>query len=143
MWPDEFYGGAAVIKSIMSVAVWSAFFPDLAKAYGPTTQVDFRCGFGEEFLKQGGLQHGIVSKIHFKEDNKVEADLHFGCAVYAFDKPMTLDMNALMELISSLSIDKNDARWKTSQSFYTSVKTSFDMEFGESANSANPIELLA
>ena len=63
--------------------------------------------------------------------------------MYAFDKPMTLDMNALLELISSLSIDKNDARWKTSQSFYTSVKTSFDMEFGESENSANPIEMLA
>ena len=71
MWPDGFYGGAAVIKSIMSVAVWSFFFPELAAKYSPTTQVDFRCGFGEEFLKQGGLQHGIVSKVHFKEHNKI------------------------------------------------------------------------
>lgn len=27
VWPDEFYGGAAAIKGIMSVGVWSYFFP--------------------------------------------------------------------------------------------------------------------
>lgn len=87
IWPEGFYGGAAVIKSIMSVGVWSSFFPVLAEKYNPTTQVDFRCGFGQDFLKDGGLEHGIVSKIHFREMNKIETDLHFGCRVYAFDKP--------------------------------------------------------
>ena len=27
VWPEQFYGGAAAIKGIMSVGVWSHFFP--------------------------------------------------------------------------------------------------------------------
>lgn len=27
VWPQEFYGGAIAIKGIMSVGVWSQFFP--------------------------------------------------------------------------------------------------------------------
>ena len=31
MWPDEFMGGAGFIKSLMSVAVWELFFPNLSQ----------------------------------------------------------------------------------------------------------------
>lgn len=63
--------------------------------------------------------------------------------MYAFDKPMTMDMNALLELISSVSIDKNDARWKSSQSVYTSVKVDLEMEFGSAGTQSKPLEMLA
>lgn len=127
----------------MSVATWGTFFPSLKK-YPATTQVDFRCSFGKQFLKEGGLQEDFISKVSFLDENKVSGDLHFGCKVFAFDKPMELDMNALMELISSISIDKDDQRWKSTQSVYISTRFDAEFEFGEESTSAfNPIDMFA
>jgi hypothetical protein len=29
-WPDDFYGGSAIIRPLMSAAIWQVFFPNLA-----------------------------------------------------------------------------------------------------------------
>lgn len=76
-------------------------------------------------MKDGGLVENSVSRVKFRDGNQIDADLHFGCAVYVFDKEMKLDMNTLMELISSMTIDKDDERWKTNRSFYMSTTANF------------------
>lgn len=74
----------------------------------------------------------------------MDADLHFGCAVYVFDKEMKLDMNTLLELISSMTIDKDDDRWKTNRSFYMSTTANFKFEFGQDIDAGfNPLDLLS
>ena len=132
IWPEDFMGGAGFIKSLMSVAVWELFFPNL-KQYDKDNQVDFRCGFNKQFLKEGGLKDSEVSKVTFKDDNVIELDLHFGCAVYLFDKKGPLsdfNMSNLLSLLESMTIDIHDPRWTTSRSFYMSTKATINAEFG-------------
>lgn len=145
VWPEKFNGGALFIKGLMSVAVWGTFFPNLSKKYTPTTQVDLRCSFGKQFLKDGGLTEDDISKVRFIDENKVEGDLHFGCKVFAFDKgSQEFDMSAMMELLQTTKIDKDDERWKSTQSFYMSTKFAMEFEFGDDASAAfNPVDILA
>lgn len=53
-------------------------------------------------------------------------------------------MSALMELIQNTQINKDDERWKTTQSVYMSTKFAMDFEFGDDASAAfNPVDILA
>ena len=95
-------------------------------------------------MKDGGLKENIVSNVRFRDGNEVDAELHFGCAVYVFDKEMKLDMNTLMELISSMTIDKDDERWITNRSFYMSTTVNFKFEFGQDIEAGfNPLDILS
>lgn len=63
-------------------------------------------------------------------------DAHFGCNVFYFEKEndgKSFGMGDIMGLLAPISIDKEDTRWKESISFFMSVKTEFDLEFGRAA----------
>ena len=46
--------------------------------------MDLRCGFNKEYLNKGHLKDNVISKINFRDGDKIEADLHFGCGVYVY-----------------------------------------------------------
>jgi hypothetical protein len=46
--------------------------------------MDLRCGFNKEYLNKGHLRDNVISKINFRDGDKIEADLHFGCGVYVY-----------------------------------------------------------
>ena len=110
--------------------------------YELTTQVDFRCGFNKKFLQEGGLKDSEVSRVIFKDDNFIDIDLHFGCAVYALDKPQEFNINALLELVQSMTLDKDDPRWKTNKSFYMSTTAYIQAEFGQDARTTQSVEVM-
>lgn len=82
--PDNLTGGTFFIRALMSSQVWRPYFPGLA-TYRTDQRVDFRCGFGQEYLKKGHLQESKLSQVTFKDGNKVELDFHVGCSLYVFD----------------------------------------------------------
>ena len=96
-------------------------------------------------MQEGGLKESDVSKVTFKDDNVVELDLHFGCAVYIFDKEGPLSdfkLNNLLSLLESMTIDINDPSWKTSRSFFMSTKATINAEFGQDAKTSQGIEVI-
>ena len=80
-WPDQWMGGVLAIRGLMSVQVWKGLFPELGEKYSPQTPIDFKCGFGKEFLKKGNLKSSGISHIRFNDKNKIDLDMHFGCTL--------------------------------------------------------------
>lgn len=60
-------------------------------------------------------------------------DAHFGCNIFYFESGKEFGMGDIMSLLAPISIDKEDTRWKQSISFFMSIKTEFDLEFGKAA----------
>jgi len=53
---------------------------------------------GKEYLKKGHLQEQKISQVSFKDDNRVETDIHMGCGLYVFDDGDKEHLNQILEL---------------------------------------------
>jgi hypothetical protein len=63
-------------------------------------------------LGEGGLKQNVQSLMKFKEGNQIEFEAHFGCTMFTFEKAEKGVVGELYDLFASLSIDKDDPRWK-------------------------------
>lgn len=53
--PEDFLGGGAVLRALMSTEVWKLFFPELGTDYEPNQRMDLRCGWSKDYLNKGKL----------------------------------------------------------------------------------------
>ena len=67
----------------------------------------------------------------FKDDNRVELDLHVGCALYVYDDGHKEHLNQVLEFFQAVSTDFDDPAWKLSRSFFISMKAVADFTFTE------------
>jgi hypothetical protein len=129
-WPDDWMGGPAAVRALMSVQVWSVLFPSLLQTYKPTQKVDFRCGFSKEFLNEGGLTDSTVSQVWFRDGNQIDMELHFGCSIFAFkEDPNSNPLQGIMELFTQLSADLDDPRWESHNSFFMTFAADLHVDF--------------
>jgi hypothetical protein len=54
-------------------------------------------------LKEGDLSENTVSQVFFRDNNLVEADLHFGCSIYGFNGGN--DLEQIMDFFTQLATD--------------------------------------
>ena len=141
LWPYGSYQASAFLRSFMSVAIWEQFFPNL-KEYQKMTAVDFRCGFNKKYLFEGGLLDPEVSKVTFKDDNNIEIDFHLGCSVYVLDKQPEFDLSGIISMLDTLSYDKDDTAWKSTNSVFISLKAKIKAEFGQDAKTSQGLEAM-
>ena len=74
-----------------------------------------------------------MSSVRFKEDNKVELDLHFGCSVWLYDEEVQMpEMQQFMGFIIDL-YDNDPSKWTKWRSFYISMNTLIELDFSEDA----------
>jgi hypothetical protein len=119
--PEDFLGGGAIIRALMSVQVWQVFFPELARDFDAAQRVDLRCGWNKDYLKKGELADSSISQVQFKDDNMIDMNLHFGCGVYVYDDGKKKEpMQQLMELFESMD-PADDSKWTESMSFFMSI----------------------
>lgn len=139
MMPEDFVAGAPLVRALMNTSVFNFLFPELEKTYGKNQQLDFRCAFNKDFLEKGELKQSQLSQIYFREGNRIEADLHFGCTMYVYksydygDDPMM----QLMNLFNSLSFDHENPNWLKDHSFFVSMSTDVEFDFGPNAKRMN------
>lgn len=54
--------------------------PELSEKYG-FMRLDLRCGLNKDYLAEGQLDDTSISQINFVGEDKVNMELHFGCAM--------------------------------------------------------------
>lgn len=141
-WPEGYMGGPTMIRGIMSVKVWGVWFAKLNKDFRPTQKVDFRCGMNKEMLHKGGLSEDKESQIFFRDNNKIEAELHFGCSLMVFEEVKT-PMEEMVEFMTALATDLNDPKWTLHNSFFMSANIKTDLIFKKNNEMpANPLAKL-
>jgi hypothetical protein len=136
--PEDFLGGGAILRALMSTQVWQVFFPELTKDYGEA-RIDLRCGWSKDFLKKGELSESSISQIQFRDDNMIDLNLHFGCGVHVYDSGDKKEpVQALMELFTSITPDEDDSKWKEHSSFFMSLQGEMDFDFSDGAKVFKP-----
>ena len=78
----------------------------------------------------------------FKDDNVIDLDLHFGCSVFVLDKKNEFDLSGIIHLLESLSYEKDDPAWKSTNSFYMSITARTNAEFGQDAKTSQGVEAM-
>jgi len=137
--PEEWLGGGAVLRALMSTKVWQFLFPELETDYDPNLRVDLRCGWNKDYLKKGKLRDSNISQIQFRDNNMIDMNLHFGCGLYVYDSGRKKsEVEQLMELFASMVPDDNDRNWKEHLSFFTSLQGEADFDFSEGAKMFKP-----
>lgn len=131
MIPEWLEPAAFVVKAAMNAKTFSPFFPELAQ-YG-TRRIDLRCNADLQSLKDGDLEEVQMSSIRFKDGNRVDVDLHLGCAVWLYKEsveiPLIQDfMNFIVDLY-----DEDEEKWEKHRSVYISMRTMIELDFDESA----------
>jgi hypothetical protein len=96
--PDEWLGGGAVIRALMSTQVWKVLFPELESEYDANQRVDLRCGWNKDYLKKGNLRDSSISQIQFRDGNMIDMNLHFGCGLYVYESGQKTEVEQLVEL---------------------------------------------
>ena len=120
--PENFIGGTASVKAVMNTQVWSFLFPQLKKDFPGGRSLDFRCGFNKDYLQKGNLDESKLSQVYFREGNRIDMDLHFGCGAYIYDKPSKAEgVEAILDLFKQLNADASDPMWKEQESFFISM----------------------
>jgi len=84
-------------------------------------------------LGEGGLKQNVQSLMKFKEGNQIEFEAHFGCTMFTFEKAEKGVVGELYDLFASLSIDKDDPRWKEQRSVFATFNLNMEFEFGKNA----------
>lgn len=86
----------------------------------------------KDTLKKGDLDEPLISQVFFRDNNKIDMDLHFGCGVWVFDNKEAKPAEELMEFFTQLSTDLNDKRWVQFRSIFASMTATLDMSFHDS-----------
>ena len=81
--PQYLSGAGAAVRAMMNTQVFSIMMPELTKQYG-NTFTDLRCGLNKKYLESGHLDDQEPSNIKFHQGDRVELDLHIGCAVLVY-----------------------------------------------------------
>ena len=120
--PENFIGGSAGVKAVMNTQVWQFLFPSLKKDYPSGRGLDFRCGFSKDYLKKGHLEESRLSQVYFREGNRVDMDLHFGCGLFVYDQRKQAEgLEAILDLFKQVNADPSDPKWKEQESFFISM----------------------
>ena len=85
----------------------------------------------KDYLKQGDLDESIVSQVFFRDNNKIDMDLHFGCGIWVFNN-QAADLEQVMEFFTQLSTDTDDKRWVQHRSIFASMTATVEMGFHDS-----------
>jgi len=74
-----------------------------------------------------------MSNVKFRDGNKVEMDLHFGCSTWLYDDHLKIPaMQEMMDFILDL-YDDNEEKWELHRSFYISMNAMVELDFSEKA----------
>lgn len=74
-----------------------------------------------------------MSHIRFKDENKIEMDLHFGCAIWLYEDHVQIPaMQEFMDFILDL-YDDDPEKWEKHRSFYISMDAWMQLDFSEDA----------
>lgn len=85
----------------------------------------------KKYLQDAQLDDAYVSQVFFRDGNKMDMDLHFGCGVYVFNNKAA-DLEQLMEFFTQLSSDQDDERWELHRSTFISVSNQIEWSFHDS-----------
>ena len=134
--PEDLMGGLGaipIVNSVMNTQVWQFLFPDL-KQYSKPQKVDFRCVFSKDYLQKGKLSNSNLSQIFFRDGNKVDLNLNFGCGMYVFDSGDSKnEMQMILEIFQALNTDASDPSWKNFKSFFISMQGLLELDFSANA----------
>lgn len=88
MMPTYFENASMMLKAMMHTQVFAAFMPEIVKEFG-NTQADLRCSMNQKLLFEGSFEEQAdllqdLSSITFRDGDKIDGDLHFGCSVVAY-----------------------------------------------------------
>lgn len=83
-----------------------------------------------------------VSQVFFRDGNRVEADLHFGCSLMVFNNKNANDLSQIMEFFTQLSADKDDTRWEQFSSFFMSLNIHGEVSFHDAGSGNIDIGIL-
>ena len=85
--------------------IHAVYFPEL---YGlPLSTICVKLQWPRMY-EEGELEDTHMSQVWFRDGNKIEADLHFGCQLVVFNDPGAADFSKIMEFFTQLSADKDD-----------------------------------
>lgn len=76
-------GADIALKALMSVKVWSAWFPDLGNEFKPTKILDLQCGMSKQSLR-GVLKDQRITQVQFHAGNQIEWSANFMCGLFVF-----------------------------------------------------------
>lgn len=131
MIPEWAEPAAFLVKAVMNAQTFSAFFPEL-RDFG-TRRIDLRCALDKQTLRDGELDEMQMSQLKFKDGNIVEADLHFGCAVWLYDQQIEIpQMQEFMDFVLNL-YDDDEEKWSKHRSFYISMGAELEFDFSDGA----------
>lgn len=94
--PENMQVLAKAFSSFFSSTTFAPVFPQLQREVGFNKRVDIRCGFSKQFM-DGKLDDTHISQIWFKEGNRVEFALHFGCGVVYNSKSSTVNPFSILK----------------------------------------------
>lgn len=76
-----------------------------------------------------------MSSLKFREGNRVDLDLHFGCSLWLHQDEVQIPaMQEFMNFIIDLYDDDHE-KWEKYRSFYISMNASIGLDFSEEAKS--------
>ena len=88
------------------------------------------------------MDDASVSQVFFRDGNKIEADLHFGCSVMVFNNQNTNDLSQLLEFFTQLSAEKDDPRWEQFSSFFMSINANAEVSFHDAGSGSMDLGIL-
>jgi len=83
MIPEWMEPAAFLVKAVMNAQTFSPFYPEL-RSFG-TRRIDLKCNLDKQSLLDGELDEMQMSSLQFKDGNKIDMDLHFGCGIMLYD----------------------------------------------------------
>lgn len=130
--PEWMEPGAFMVHAVMNARTFSPFFPELLQ-HG-TKRLDLKCNLDKQSLLDGQLEELQMSQVRFKDDNKVELDLHFGCSIWLYEEQIKIpgEMQQFMGFILDL-YDNDPNKWNKWRSFFISMNTKVELDFSEDA----------
>ena len=83
-----------------------------------------------------------LSQVYFREGNRIDMDLHFGCGLFVFDKAgkQAEGIEAILDLFKQLNADPSDPNWKEVETFFISMTAQLDLDFSDDAKKMKSLD---
>lgn len=135
MLPSGFEMAGTAVKALLNTNVVGQFMPTILDEFGAGKRVDLRCGFNKDYLAQAHMQDISLSQVHFRKGNRIDMDLHFGCAVYVYmqDNADGNEIAQLFNMIAAVNTDLDSDAWRSYRSFFVSTSAELELDLSESA----------
>jgi hypothetical protein len=102
--PENMQTMAKAFSNFFTSTTFAPVFPQLQREVGFNKRVDFRCGFSKQFMDDK-LDDTHISQIWFKNSNRLEYALHFGCAVVYNSKTSNINPLSILKSLDTESPD--------------------------------------